>query len=151
MRLNISTVESEKEKNTKFAQENNISEEERVKLVESSHEIVTYLPNNLITEKICRIVVDDYPEVIDKRGSLPSDIIKQAFEHGYKVNEKSSTSAISYAIQNNKPIPAEIWNEKNFEKLFKSIETVIYEAHLEKLNILLLIIDIILLIFISTV
>ena len=28
MRLNISTVESEKEKNTKFAQENNISEEE---------------------------------------------------------------------------------------------------------------------------
>ena len=115
---------------------NNISEEERVKLVESSHEIVTYLPNNLITEKICRIVVDDYPEVIDKRGSLPSDIIKQAFEHGYKVNEKSSTSAISYAIQNNKPIPAEIWNEKNFEKLFKSIETVIYEAHLEKLNIL---------------
>lgn len=44
MRLNISTVESEKEKNAKFAQENNISEEE---MEEVYQEIFENLPENL--------------------------------------------------------------------------------------------------------
>lgn len=115
---------------------NNLDTEERINLVESYHEIVKYLPNDLVTEKICRIVITDYPKVIDKKSYLPDDVMKQAFEHGYKVNENSSTLAISYAIQNKKPIPAEIWNEKNFERLFKSIGNVSYEAHLEELSIL---------------
>ena len=113
-----------------------LPEEERIKLVESNHEIVKYLPNDIITVEICRIVVADYPEVIDKRSNIPDDIIQQAFEHGYKVNEKSSKSAITYAINNKKPIPTEIWNENNFEKLFKSIGTFTYEAHEEELDIL---------------
>lgn len=44
MRLNISTVESEKEKNTKFAQENNISEEE---MEEVYLEIFENLPDDI--------------------------------------------------------------------------------------------------------
>lgn len=44
MRLNISTVESEKEKNTKFAQENNISEEEMEQVYQ---EIFENLPDDI--------------------------------------------------------------------------------------------------------
>ena len=107
------------------------------KLVKSSHEIVKYLPNELITNKMCEIVISDYPEVIEKKSFfIPQYLISLAFHNGYKVNENSTSMIISWAIKNDKEIPYEIWNDNNIDNLLNSLKEVDYEEYKNELDIL---------------
>ena len=70
-----------------------------------------------ITNSIIVNLIPQKPDVIDygSEHDIEEDIIKLAFDNGYKINRKSKRKFIEYALKNHIEIPDDIWDLDNIK------------------------------------
>ena len=89
-------------------------------LIRVNHEFLDSIPSYLVSEEVVDLVSASFPEIIDRVSHVSDVAIKNAFDNGYVISNKTKDPVIMYALHNGIPVPIEVL-AKNMGPLFSAM------------------------------